>query len=179
MDVLKGAEPPYLRVRGQNPRTRGHQRQVTSCSSSRFSMVKALRFFADFASKKGRLRRSIGERASCPAGLHCTSQAPRGWKPALRRRGRRQPTSRTLSRCTLTKRLGFLADFASRKCRLRRSSSSSSLCNPNGSEDDDENEHEDDPHRQHVVARFALSAYRSGSFQNVPAMKQLAPAVLW
>ena len=38
---------------------------------------KRLRFFTDFAAKKGRLRRSIGERASCPAGvpLHIGSSA--------------------------------------------------------------------------------------------------------
>ena len=64
----------------------------------------------------------------------------------------------------MLKALRLLADFAARKGRLRRSSfsssfsSSSSLCNPNGSEDEDDDENEDDPHRQHVVARFALSA---------------------
>ena len=42
-----------------------------------FPPPKALRIFADFAAKKGRLRRSIGERASCPAGvpLHIGSSA--------------------------------------------------------------------------------------------------------
>ena len=44
---------------------------------SRCAIRKRLSFFADFAAKRGRLRRSIGERASCPAGvpLHIGSSA--------------------------------------------------------------------------------------------------------
>ena len=117
LSASRPARPPMARPRaGWKAPTNHHRiflRDVRSVSAYAFSQT-SLRERGGYAAapESGHLG---------PRGSHCRSQAPRGWKPALRRRGRRQPTSRIPSRCALRKRLRFFADFAAKKGWLRRS----------------------------------------------------------